>query len=502
MKKWYFFAVLLAGVLFGVACMQASESTLVDLAQKIRFELKPLLTAEDMPQVSSLLKLIQAAQELARKPRAAEPVKSVGQALGSVANACKRLGSRRREFNFSKSGLEHIPPFLKHATGLFSLDLHENELSARVLQKLNLPALAGLEELYLDENDLGDFADLSNLKNLKVLYLSHCRLTDKALEQVAKLTSLEKLVLNSNLKLTNFASLAALKNLKKLYVGSCNITDQALEAFAQITSLEVLVLNYSGYNRETHPTKLTPLQALENLKELGLRGTQCNETILATLGSNFPHLTKLDIGQNYFTRIPGNVAQLPKLKNLSLTSNSSSGQPLKHSNYGDVGTELLNDLCKLSHVQILNISSNGITSLPDEFKNLPLEDLTIIYGQLNDAAVAIIASIKTLREMMLTDMQLSENALKSIGSMTGLKKLVLHDIGYIKSSKNIAPLAGLASLEELDLSRNGEGEIPYDWLSTFKALKKLKKLTLWWYKNGTSFAQSNAKGLPGVEWQV
>lgn len=178
-------------------------------------------------------------------------------------------------------------------TGLTALDIggmaHLKNLYAshgEIADVTSLPS--GLEELYLDGNNLEDLDFLTGLPLLRVLYLGNSQISDLA--PVSGRSGLEVLQISGNV-ISDLSPLSTLTNLQELYASENDIADMA------------------------------PLVGLSQLRVLDLWGNQI-ESLPAGL-SGLSSLETLNLGNNQLTDI-GGLAALSTLSILHLDSNQIS----------------------------------------------------------------------------------------------------------------------------------------------------------------------------------
>ncbi|ADU66778.1 leucine-rich repeat-containing protein [Desulfurispirillum indicum S5] len=178
-------------------------------------------------------------------------------------------------------------------TGLTALDIggmtHLKNLYAshgEIADVTSLPS--GLEELYLDGNNLEDLDFLTGLPLLRVLYLGNNQISDLA--PVSGRGGLEVLQISGN-AIDDLSPLSTLTNLQELYASENDIADMA------------------------------PLVGLSHLRVLDLWGNQI-VSLPADL-SGLSSLETLNLGNNQLTDIDG-LAALSTLSILHLDSNQIS----------------------------------------------------------------------------------------------------------------------------------------------------------------------------------
>ena len=136
-----------------------------------------------------------------------------------------------QDLNAGGRGIRNLTG-LELATGLVSLDLHDNVVS-------DLTPLAGLtqlETLQLDGNDIHDLSPLAGLTALETLGLAHNNLSDIA--PLPSLTSLGSLTVDHN-RIQDLSPLANLSQLTMLTVSANAVTDLApLAGLTELIHLE------------------------------------------------------------------------------------------------------------------------------------------------------------------------------------------------------------------------------------------------------------------------
>lgn len=184
--------------------------------------------------------------------------------------------------------------------------------------------LAPLNFLEISQAGLTSLPDsLGNLSNLTSLVLKGNQLTSLP-DSLSKLTSLKLVDLSLN-KLTGLPDLAALPNLETLNL-SFNLFTGDFEGYGLGQCAKLAILELTG-------NQFTSMGELENYKLEHLMEVMANknelETVSANLSTNWPALKKLDLSQNRLKAVPGELADFPKLKELSLVENPLKDNRLK-----------------------------------------------------------------------------------------------------------------------------------------------------------------------------
>ncbi len=182
---------------------------------------------------------------------------------------------------------------------------------------------------------LGEEYDVATTTHLK-----HERMgiTDTQLKEIAKLTNLTELGLESN-QISDITPLAKLNNLKFLYLGDNQVSDiTPLATFTNLTSLSLggnqinditplaeltNLTSLSMYN--THISNITPLANLTNLTGLDLSDNQISDIMPLT---NLTNLTILRLQDNRISDITL-LSNLTNLTTLDLSGNQISDEDIE-----------------------------------------------------------------------------------------------------------------------------------------------------------------------------
>ena len=302
------------------------------------------------------------------------------------------------ELNLSGLGLTALPPLLDHCTGLTSLDLSHNELTA--INTSHYPKLARLNLSYNKLEHLSeDFTDAESLKNIKILDLTGNRIS--AIPPViAKMTGLSELYLGSNQIASVGRELNVLKQLRIANFGNnaikrFDMTCRSLQILnieynqlrdmpEQIFTNKLLVL-YAGHNSfRKIPDSIIGCKALTSLRLEGndiwyfppemqqmaglklLNISACSLNFIPAAICVLPNLETLYLNDNKLSTIPGVLAGLTSLKSLYLDNNAYTSFQY-------------NMKYIVPSLRILSLKDNRITNMPSyiwEDTNLDRLDLT------------------------------------------------------------------------------------------------------------------------------
>jgi Leucine-rich repeat (LRR) protein len=298
------------------------------------------------------------------------------------------------------------------------IDLDLSDSSIEEIDANLWPLLPHLERLNLDNNDLRSIKNLAPLTQLIKLHLSHNQLQEVA---VRRLFNLELLDLSyNNINHIPDAWMANTDIIFTLNLSNNALTTVSPHAFQDV-NMRAFDLSYNA---------LTTLHSFGHVK---LSKLYLHHNQLAIVTADAFHqldvtLEDLDLSYNnlsQFTHYP--FREFLSLQSLNLAYNDL-GASLR------VGGDKMGDFfASLSHLQVLNLAHNGITSLPHQ-QLQHLHHLTTLYLQENHIA--------DLLDLSLPDAK-------------SLAKLVVADNRL--STVEPAVLTSLEYLEVIDLSNN-----PYD----------------------------------------
>ena len=386
------------------------------------------------------------------------------------------------------------------------LDLRYNQLTGEIPAELG--SLAGLEWLYLDNNQLtggvggpvqpdGEIpAELGDLTSLTTLLLFNNQLTGEIPAELGSLAGLEWLYLDNN-QLTGEipAELGSLAGLEGLFLGENGLTgcipgglrDVPLNDLAQL-GLDYCMPAASAGDAATDRAALVALYnatdgANWRIKRNWLSNAPMGEWDGVTTNSD-GWVTHLDLQRNQLTgEIPAELGSLTNLERLWLAGNQLTG-------------EIPAELGSLTNLEGLSLNDNQLTGeIPAELGSLTnLEELFLNNNQLTGEIPAELGGLSNLTRLWLQGNQLTGEIPAELGDLTSLTVLYLHnnqltgeipaelgslthlDLQYNQLTGEIpAELGSLTNLERLWLAGNQlTGEIP----SEFGDLTRLTELSL------------------------
>lgn len=292
--------------------------------------------------------------------------------------------------------------------------------------------------------------DLSGLRrlgpnDLHILWVSRVpegvRPDDGCTMHLGGLTGLKVLMLvETDVTNNGLRPIRALKSLRKLYVQSEKLTDAGMAHLAELSSLEILEVISPGMT----DAGLAHVAKLRLLRELYVWSPKIR-------GPGLVHL-----------------ARLPSLMNLNLTGNHFGEANLKYLQTGGSVKKL-----KLEWMQ--NLSDAGLANLSN---CLQLRDLNLSNTQITGAGLAHLSRLTNLESLNLYNTSVGDEGLAHLKPLSSLKSLNLwkttNTTGEI-TDKGIAHLKELKSLERLELSGAG---ITDEGLAHVAELSGLKYLTV------------------------
>lgn len=309
-----------------------------------------------------------------------------------------------------------------------SLDLSWKNLTEVPSQ---IARLTNLTELILNSNQLSSLPDwLGELSNLTSLYLRSNRLSSLP-ESLGKLSNLTQLDLSDNDLSLLPNSLGKLSNLTSLQLRSNQLSSlpDSIGKLSELTKLDLRSNQISSLSDS--------LSQLGNLTRLDLSFNQLSS--LPNSLNKLDSLTELNLSYNQLSLLPDSLGKLSNLTSLYLRSNQLSSLP--------------DSLGQLSNLTALNLRSNQLLSLPESMGKL--SKLTWLYLRFNQLS-SLPDSLGELSN--LTSLELRSNQLSSLPDSLGkLSKLTKFDL----SSNQIFNLpSSFKNLEKLELLLLDQNPIP------------------------------------------
>ncbi len=331
-------------------------------------------------------------------------------------------------------------PYIAHLTGLKVLNLEDANITNKGLQYLT--EMKSLQILYPPRlsSDAG-MAQIAKIKSLKALYFRDNYISDDGLKYLAELENLEELALDGK-RMTDdgLKHLANLPKLRYLLLQS-KFTDDGMRYLKDIPNLKTL----NVFSSE----KLTDegLKSISEIKQLETLGVHWMDQItdegIAHL-IKIPNLKKLDIGHAKLTDKGCEIfKQVKTLEYLHLPNFGLTNEGLAH-------------ICELENLTYLWASGSSNSPLTDKtLENISklkkLEELCIGGTRFTDNGLKNITILKNLTQFWLfCAPEVTNKGLVEIGKLTNLENLSLPDETKITTG-GLKNLNTLTSLEILDI---------------------------------------------------
>ena len=312
-------------------------------------------------------------------------------------------------------------------------------------------------------------------------------LTDADLDLLSA-SKAARIVRISDASLTRLDGLRPQRGLRILVLNGMPLGDEALEALSGLRDLEELSLGGAGI----HGEGLSHLAGCTKLRDLNLWGTPVDDTALAPLGS-LRALKRLNLGH---TRISSaglaGLAGLTELAFLGLDGATLvSGTLDRLAGLGNLADLNLNS-CRFDRAALTSLGRMA------QLQILRLDRVTIDNSPLNDAHLSSLAGLAALREIQVTNTQVTGTGLAALGNLRNLEKIVAGDTTLLtdgglavmmKSFPNLTGLslgggftaAGLGSLDQLEKLRElvlSGPELQDAVVTALPALRRLETLEL------------------------
>jgi len=312
------------------------------------------------------------------------------------------------------------------------------------------------ENIFIDNMTLDNLSNLTNLmiysgsqsniivnlpysENLKKLDLINVKTTQKLIDDISKLTSLEELFFfGANFKEFDYDKLDSLNNLIDLSISS--------DFNNKLTEIPPFVFNLKSLKKLTMMNEYieTISDDIANLKELEELNLSFNGiSVIPEALTSLKNLKTLDLNNNRLTSIPSGISNNENLEELILNNNYIM--------------ELPDEICSLKKLKNINLNYNQISSLPDNFFNLTeIEILKLDNNQIKTISDSI-GNLKKLKEISI-----QRNECTSIPS--GLMKcenLIRLNFNSNKITSFPTEIGNLKKLDELVLANNKiKGKLP------------------------------------------
>jgi Leucine-rich repeat (LRR) protein len=274
----------------------------------------------------------------------------------------------------------------------------------------------------------GDLGKVAQMRHLRKLDLSLTRVTDAGLEQLKGLENVVDLNCYYAERLTEdgIAHLRGWKYLEHLGLRGTKVTSQVFEHLAHLTSLRSLDLGFTQIEDEG----FEHLASLTRLEKLSIGGNRLSGACLLLL-KQLPALVDLDVSgiQRVDSGLWGlpltaenlaRIGQLRQLRALNLAGATLADRGVDRPGHPEAERAELRDLTALAG--LINLERLDLTRQPvtaeaiSGLSALPkLQELRLgLARKLDDSAVPVLLSLKTLRKLYLAGTKLSPQSMEKL----------------------------------------------------------------------------------------
>ena len=378
-------------------------------------------------------------------------------------------------------GMMHIVKSLQQITSLELLDLSNNNIPKEVCNEIAVAIEVNnkLKKLWLYHNKLGSSINailnaLCKLSTLKVLDLDNNLMTQENGKTLA-------FIITNN------------TGLEEIHLSDNNLGIESLEvakALQQITSLQVLSLSNTQLPKEVSIDLALAIESNQNLKSLAIRGnnmaTSMDNILLAL--SKVSSLQILDFQSNQLNNDAGELLAPVILNNKFLKhlylGNNSIGKGMMH---------IVKSLQQITSLELLDLSNNNIPkevcneiAVAIEVNN-KLKKLWLYHNKLGSSINAILnalCKLSTLKVLDLDNNLMTQENGKTLAFIitnnTGLEEIHLSDNNLgIESLEVAKALQQITSLQVLSLSNTQlPKEVSIDLALAIESNQNLKSLAI------------------------
>jgi len=277
--------------------------------------------------------------------------------------------------------------------------------------------------------DIGndDLEQLKKLKKLGSLLLNDTQVNDDGLKTVGEIITLRNLDLRgcriSNAGISHLTGLKILVALKLTGKGSlCSVDDDAMDDIAKLTTLRAIALD-SLWVSGDGLAKLKPLTILEELY-IGSDDNLMDDASMEVIANNFPKLKKLRISKS--TVSAEGLAHLAKLTKLEQLDLSECSQVF------DDGLVHLAKLTELNRLNLwrLGVTDEGIAQLAGLTK---MKWLNLDNTRITNSGMAHLAGMKQMENLYLGSTGITDESLVNLEGMSALKELKVQRTAITKA---------------------------------------------------------------------
>ncbi|KAH0885629.1 hypothetical protein HID58_061725, partial [Brassica napus] len=265
-------------------------------------------------------------------------------------------------------------PELGKLTNLDVLDLSNMGLAGEIPSSVS--TLNGLKDLFLSDNELiGSFSPVYNLTRLSSFNLSSNLFSGNVPCSLLTMPFLSTLDLSQNHLIDSLDSMncSSSSNLETLYLSHNRLSGRALEPLSKLSNLKQL---YLSFQNTTDPFNVVSL-GFKSLEILYLSGTA-----ISRLDTGSPNLKELYLDNCSINEFPTFIKSLRKLRYLEILNNRLKGEVPKWLwdmpslnallIHNQITGKLPRSLINCTHLEYLNVEGNRIAdTYPFWLKELP-----------------------------------------------------------------------------------------------------------------------------------
>ena len=353
------------------------------------------------------------------------------------------------------NGIIKIAQSLSWNSRLKVLDICNDQVTEDAADAISIAVLSNvsLEELYLDDNNLGLgiktlAATLKEITTLKVLGLNNNKLSDDSADGLVA-------VVCSN------------KNLEKLFLLNNNLKLGAIKIFlalSKVTTLTVLNLSKNGMAEEVACSLAAAIESNCSLTTIKLSSNKLQTKGIKTISQTLSKLSSL---------------QVLHIDDNQITKEAAS----------DIASVVLSNICHLKEFYLNdNDLQDGIIEIANAFKSASaIQKLVIsdnnMFGDVSDALADALKNMLSLKIFAAMNNKLRTNGIvtiaKSLSCLSGITFLNIHNNEITKQAEDALALViqNNNKLEDLSIGENdftGARKI----FASLKILYELKKINL------------------------
>jgi Leucine-rich repeat (LRR) protein len=345
--------------------------------------------------------------------------------------------------------------------------------------------LRNLKKLVLSSPYLSDrgIKHLSNLHKLEELTLGHARLTDAGLKHLGGLKNLKELVLIQT-QVTGDGVARLRKQIPQARIDpdtfpsvaqEREVVQQLIKTGARFEAdKDGWITDVTFYGIDVADEQLTPLQSLARLNSLNILDTRVTHAGVERLLKAKP---KLQVYPPFREPLAEERDAVAALNRIGARLNfDKEGHVIQVWSFDeDLDPELLSPFADLRYLKRLMLFSNDVGNTGWRFisKAEALENVDVLYAEVNDANVRQIRSLRNLKEFRANATDLSDDGLAILGEFPALERLELRRVAITGPG-----LASLKNVKRLLITFQSSAEFSDDGLAHVAELTQLRALAL------------------------